>query len=374
MNPCLKVFSKKYHIGISIFKGGQMLQLVLFVIAITFSPHSFATVSSDCLFGIVEQRYPQYFPANRHAGTSTVNYSGEQEYSRNYSNNYRSWLATFQNYLWYGFQIDNSGYKYLSVEQANQQIAGGNCSIQRCYGAVGNQCDGVGTPFVTAHPLQAQVEWVTPGSIKHDSCCYQHPEGYACRGYGTKTVDENRFCRQEWDSAVRDTREGYTWKHTFGPYVRDQGDTPSSINNLKAPDGTRLSISDEKYCRAGSFLEKNQRVGMCGKAEQCNGLVEAGGITPETHSINLGKNGGTFVFEYETFKAADRITMLYGGSIIFDSGCVGTNGKKYKTITYPTYTSAYNSGRVYSITVYVSPNCAATSSTTEWNFKVNCPK
>ena len=97
----------------------------------------------------------------------------------------------------------------------------------------------------------------------------------------------------------------------------------------------------------------------------CGGLVQAGSDNPETHIVNLARNAGQFVFEYETYNVEDQIILEYEGRTLHDSGCVGTNGTRQISLSYQGSTS--------SITVRVIPNCTGTSST-QWNFKVNCPQ
>lgn len=96
---------------------------------------------------------------------------------------------------------------------------------------------------------------------------------------------------------------------------------------------------------------------------QCSTQQVAGADTPETRVIDLGKNHGTFQFDYETYSQKDRITVTYEGTTLFDTGCVGASGTK--NLTY--------SGSSTSVTVTVQPNCAGGSGTS-WNFTVYCPK
>lgn len=95
---------------------------------------------------------------------------------------------------------------------------------------------------------------------------------------------------------------------------------------------------------------------------QCSSTQNAGGDTPDTRTIELGKSAGTFNFTYETYSQQDRILVRYQGNTLFDTGCVGANGTK--TLTY--------SGSATQITVQVIPNCAGGSGTA-WNYSVACP-
>lgn len=98
---------------------------------------------------------------------------------------------------------------------------------------------------------------------------------------------------------------------------------------------------------------------------QCSSTQNAGGDTPDTRMIELGKPAGTFDFSYETYSQQDQILVKYQGNTLFDTGCVGTNGTKTKTLTY--------SGSLTQIVVQVIPNCRGGSGTA-WNYSVACPK
>ncbi len=95
----------------------------------------------------------------------------------------------------------------------------------------------------------------------------------------------------------------------------------------------------------------------------CNDKQEAGGDAPEVHNINLGQSYGTFMFDYETYSVKDQIIVSQGGTVLFNSGCVGQSGSIPLTLN----------GFSTTITVRVNPNCDGTSGTS-WNFTVHCPK
>ncbi|MEP7083894.1 MAG: IPT/TIG domain-containing protein, partial [Betaproteobacteria bacterium] len=95
---------------------------------------------------------------------------------------------------------------------------------------------------------------------------------------------------------------------------------------------------------------------------QCSNTQNAGGDTPDTRTIELGKPSGTFNFMYETYAQEDQIIVRYQGVTLFDTGCVGANGTQALT---------YN-GTSTSITVQVIPNCKGGSGTA-WNYSVSCP-
>lgn len=94
----------------------------------------------------------------------------------------------------------------------------------------------------------------------------------------------------------------------------------------------------------------------------CDAQVEAGSNAPETHVIEMGATGGTFIFDWETYVQKDRVVVSYEGVTLFDSGCVGDNGSE--TLNF--------SGASSHVTVEVVPNCTGSSGTL-WNWTVNCP-
>jgi IPT/TIG domain/Bacterial pre-peptidase C-terminal domain/Repeat of unknown function (DUF5648) len=95
---------------------------------------------------------------------------------------------------------------------------------------------------------------------------------------------------------------------------------------------------------------------------QCSTTQNAGGDTPDTRTIELGKTSGSFAFAYQTYTQKDRIVVRYMGSTLFDTGCVGANGTK--TLSF--------SGTSSQITVQVIPNCSGGTGTA-WNYTVSCP-
>ncbi len=96
----------------------------------------------------------------------------------------------------------------------------------------------------------------------------------------------------------------------------------------------------------------------------CSNVAKAGSNTPETVKVELGQTSGSFTFEYETYGVKDRMIVAYGSSILFDSGCVDTNGWKSASIPY--------NGKNSDVLVRVEPNCEGASDT-QWLFKLSCP-
>ncbi len=96
---------------------------------------------------------------------------------------------------------------------------------------------------------------------------------------------------------------------------------------------------------------------------QCNDVRKSGANQPERHIIKLGSRGKTFVFDYETYDEEDRIIVTQGSRTLFDSGCVGTHGRKSVRL---------KKGFRSKVTVDVQPNCNG-GTNTQWQFTVHCP-
>lgn len=95
----------------------------------------------------------------------------------------------------------------------------------------------------------------------------------------------------------------------------------------------------------------------------CSQTQNAGGDTPDSRVIALGANSGTFTFSHENYGIRDRITILYDGSTLYDTGCVSNGGTR--SISF--------SGLSSYVTVRVTPNCAGNTSGTAWNYRLACP-
>ncbi|MBK6687940.1 MAG: hypothetical protein IPG45_25930 [Deltaproteobacteria bacterium] len=101
---------------------------------------------------------------------------------------------------------------------------------------------------------------------------------------------------------------------------------------------------------------------ICVPRGGCGTKTAAGSDMPETHQFDLGQTSGTFELIYDTYFQEDLIRVLYEGTEIFSSGCVGES----KMIRIP------YSGSTTTVTVEVEPNCNGGSGTA-WEFQVNCP-
>jgi hypothetical protein len=95
----------------------------------------------------------------------------------------------------------------------------------------------------------------------------------------------------------------------------------------------------------------------------CSSLTTAGGDAPETHTIELGKRSGSFLFSWDMFQIPDAMTVSYQGTNLFSTGC--TSGGSSTNLSY--------SGTSTTVTVAVSPNCQGGTSGTAWQFTVGCP-
>lgn len=119
--------------------------------------------------------------------------------------------------------------------------------------------------------------------------------------------------------------------------------------------------------RTGTVTISGQTVSLTqGEAARpCNAQQVAGGDVPETRTIDLGRTSGTFAFAYDTASIDDRMVVRYEGRVLFDTGCVGTNGVRQQSISY--------SGTSTTVTIEVTPNCRVPGSGTAWGFVVSCP-
>lgn len=101
--------------------------------------------------------------------------------------------------------------------------------------------------------------------------------------------------------------------------------------------------------------------GAC-ESNACNTSQTAGGDTPESRDIELGKKSGTFTFTWDMYSIMDRMIVRYQGQTLFDTGCVSGGGSV--DLSY--------SGQETFVTVDAQPNCAGDTGTS-WEFSVGCP-
>jgi hypothetical protein len=123
--------------------------------------------------------------------------------------------------------------------------------------------------------------------------------------------------------------------------------------NVACGDVCTLSNTSSSACSAS-----------CGA--QCDGQEVAGSDTPVTRRYDLGIEGVTFQFIYQTYTIKDRILVWNGGiTPLFDSGCVGTQNETRVNLTLSSSDS--------NIRVDVEPDCDG-GTNTEWYFTVVCPQ
>ena len=100
------------------------------------------------------------------------------------------------------------------------------------------------------------------------------------------------------------------------------------------------------------------------KTGQCSVQYGSGANEPEQYTIDVHSLTGTLQFSYELYDVKDRVHVYYGGSKIFDTGCVGGGGSQ--SFTLNGYTSVF--------TIIVDPKCEPNDQTTAWNFTLGCPQ
>jgi len=99
---------------------------------------------------------------------------------------------------------------------------------------------------------------------------------------------------------------------------------------------------------------------------QCNTTHGGGDEVPKTAMVELAQTTGTFQFDYETYTAKDQMIVSYEGTVLFDTGCVGTDGVRSQLISLPP------NGTSTQVQVEVRPLCAG-ETTTQWSWTVHCP-
>lgn len=93
-------------------------------------------------------------------------------------------------------------------------------------------------------------------------------------------------------------------------------------------------------------------------------LDSSGGDEGYDETFNAGNGGYTIELTYETFFQKDRIIMYsQTEAVLFDSGCVGTQGDVVEEIPI--------AEGITSIRVVVEPNCEGGSGTA-WNLSIRC--
>lgn len=83
-----------------------------------------------------------------------------------------------------------------------------------------------------------------------------------------------------------------------------------------------------------------------------------------TRQICMGISRGSINFQYNTHDLNDRILVFFEDENTSDSGCVGTLGVMFQTVSFD--------GKSAEIRVYVEPNCQGMT-WTAWYFITGCP-
>jgi hypothetical protein len=91
----------------------------------------------------------------------------------------------------------------------------------------------------------------------------------------------------------------------------------------------------------------------------------------ETYVIELGRSSGTFQFDYATGDGKDQMIIEYEGSILFDTGCVGTGDDATGGRIWRTQNISY-SGMSIRVTVRAIALCEG-GPFSGWDFIVHCP-
>jgi hypothetical protein len=124
------------------------------------------------------------------------------------------------------------------------------------------------------------------------------------------------------------------------------------------PDGDGDGVPD-----ASDNCPKEKGAAATHGCPPCGAQTQAGSDAAETHTIDLGATEGVFPFRFDTMSVPDRIVVTYSGSVLFDSGCVGTGR---------TMNLSFN-GASTRVTVQVTPNCSGGTTGTQWTFTAGCP-
>ncbi len=99
--------------------------------------------------------------------------------------------------------------------------------------------------------------------------------------------------------------------------------------------------------------------------EECGGVTESGGEEGIIKPVKMGQTSGTFLFEYKTYSAADKITIYNGkepkGNPIFQFEGSTDDDFVLQTVRFNS-----NDG-------YISVVVEGLEKGTVWDFVVNCP-
>lgn len=128
-----------------------------------------------------------------------------------------------------------------------------------CFGAAGPGCSteasGGQAVYCRAVLGSSEVEcMVHAGSLEHDSCCFEHPNG---RGCGRRPEDA-RYCAHEWSKSQERTRHGLYWTRRLDPREANRSGLVD-FDQYCAPSGTVVAAGDERYCCSRSAVALDER-------------------------------------------------------------------------------------------------------------------
>jgi hypothetical protein len=150
---------------------------------------------------------------------------------------------------------------------------------QKCQGASGNQCEGgdiLKPPQYRYKDCTVEM-FESTGSQLHDQCCINHPEGYACGGYGNRNRTEaphtgpfdgrQSLCEAEWTQARDDSIFNRGHSRVFGPYTNPNYGKECSAPQPKTPEPNpqpqqpqQIPQQEAKICRIpDEFWESHKR-------------------------------------------------------------------------------------------------------------------
>ena len=107
---------------------------------------------------------------------------------------------------------------------------------------------------------------------------------------------------------------------------------------------------------------RGNEAGFDVRQANCDDVVKSGGNNPASIYIDTRSFGGSATLTFDLYGVKDRIAVISGGGVTFDSGCVANTGG-----------SALSLSSFGQIRVIVEPNCDQTSSSA-WEFRVLCLK
>ncbi|MDP3298129.1 MAG: LamG-like jellyroll fold domain-containing protein, partial [Thermodesulfovibrionia bacterium] len=136
-------------------------------------------------------------------------------------------------------------------------------NIQRCFGGVGNQCEGDApfdlAPFDPDWNTCEVAGWMSVGSILHDRCCIDtNNNGFGCNNNWLPGQ-----CYDEFMMAFCETASGRYWPHTFGPYPAGKGGDNTDVDtntDLRAPSGVRVNWIHRDLCQSGCEVDAQGKI------------------------------------------------------------------------------------------------------------------